>query len=250
LKRFIKKSTFIVKPNTITVNLNNNHPLKGLKILHISDLHINIKTPYNEIIYLINTINSIHCHFVVLSGDLIDTKVSQIKNKLLLLKNIKKKVYFTSGNHDLVYGYNQLQQILQECNVISLDNRYEILTYENNKFILWGLSDRFSKFFKIDRDEKRLVETIKTFNIPKIFIAHQPKDYTYGLKTKSILFLTGHTHGGQIFPFHLIVRLFQPFLKGLHYKNDMAIYVNSGIGAWGVKYRFLSNAEIAYLQLK
>ena len=111
------------------------------------------------------------------------------------------------------------------------------------------MSDRFSKFFKIKRVEKSLVQELQHIKLPKIFLCHQPKDYKFGLDSNSSLALFGHTHGGQIFPFHFLVKLVQPFLKGLHYKNDMPIYVNSGIGTWGIKYRFFSQAEITIIEL-
>lgn len=131
-----------------------------------------------------------------------------------------------------------------------MDNRFEILKHNQKEFILWGLSDRFSKFFKIKRDEKHLTKELKSLELSKIFIAHQPKDYLYGVETNSDIVLSGHTHGGQIFPFHYLVRIVQPFLKGLHYINDMALYVNSGIGSWGIKYRFLSQAEITIIEVE
>lgn len=248
-KKYLTKSTFKVTPNNITIQLKREHSLLGLKILHISDLHINTKTSIEEIQYLIETINKTDCDFVILSGDIIDCKIEKIKEKLALFKEIQKKTYFVSGNHDLVYGYKELHDIFKKFNIISLDNRFETLQYKNTEFILWGLSDRFSKFFKIDRDEKALVEKLKNKHLSKIFIAHQPKDYKYGLETNSDLFLSGHTHGGQIYPFGYLVRLVQPFVKGLHYVKDMAIYVNSGIGSWGIKYRFLSHAEITIIEV-
>lgn len=250
LKRYLSRSTFKVPPQSLKLSQKRGSLLKGLRILHISDLHIDTKTPYDEIIYLIDTINQTDCDFVILSGDIIDTKVEKIKDRLLPFKKINKTVYFVTGNHDLVYGYHTLHKIFKEFNIISLDNRYEVLKYGDVEFVLWGLSDRFSKYFNIKRDEKKLVETVKEFKIPKIFISHQPKDYEYGIYSESDIFLSGHTHGGQIFPFHLLVRIFQPFLNGVYYKDKMAIYINSGIGSWGVKYRFLSKGEITIIEVE
>ena len=250
LKRYFTKSTFRVTPCNVKISLEKGTPLRGMRIVHISDLHIDRKTPVEEIIYLINTINNITCDMIIISGDIIDCKINKIKNKLALFKNIVPKTYFVSGNHDLVYGYKELNDIFKECNITTIDNRYEILEYKDQQFILWGLSDAFSKFFKIKRDEKKLLEKLKDMELPKISIAHQPKDYKYALQSNSDIFLCGHTHGGQIYPFHYLVRLVQPFIKGLHYVKDTAVYVNSGIGSWGIKYRFLSKAEITIIEVE
>jgi predicted MPP superfamily phosphohydrolase len=81
-----------------------------------------------------------------------------------------------------------------------------------------------------------------------ILLAHQPK-YTEELGTYTPeLILSGHTHGGQIWPFEYLVRLQQPYVKGLHkLPNGSHIYVNSGIGFWGPPMRLDSQAEIAYI---
>jgi uncharacterized protein len=250
LVKYLTKSTFKIEPKIVKLFCKESlTSLVGLRILHISDLHIDRKTPNLEIKYLIDTINKTPCDFVIISGDVIDCKIEKIEDKLVFFKNINKKTYFVSGNHDLVYGYRKLHDIFKKYNLISLDNSFETLKYKDNEFILWGLSDKFSKFFKIKRDEKKLVNKIKDINLPKIFIAHQPKDYKYGVDTKSNLFLCGHTHGGQIYPFHYLVRVIQPFLRGVYHLKDMIIYVNSGIGSWGLKYRFLSKAEITILEV-
>lgn len=250
LRRYFARSSFKIEPHTLKISLKRDNSLLGLRLLHLSDLHIDTKTPLNEIRYLIDTINKTKCDLVIISGDVIDCKIEKIKDKLTLFKDIKKKTYFVSGNHDLVYGYKGLKDIFEKCNIISLDNRSQKIKYNNKEFLLWGLSDRFSKFFGIKRDEKTLIEQIEKIKLPKIFIAHQPKDYRYGTNTKSDLFLCGHTHGGQIYPFHYLVRLVQPFIKGLHYIDDMIVYVNSGIGSWGIKYRFLSKAEITIIEVE
>lgn len=246
---YFKRSTFKIQPHELKIQLKTKE-LSGLRFVHISDLHVDEKTKYDELEYLSDIINTISCDFVLFTGDFIDCQVHKIESKLQILKKIKHQCYFVSGNHDLVYGYESLQNLLQECGFISLENKYEKLFYGKKEFVLWGLSDRFSKFFTIKRDEKRLTTIIAKLPHTKIFAAHQPKDFTYGLQTKSSLFLAGHTHGGQIFPFGYIVRLFQPFIKGLHFKDSMAIYVNQGLGAWGLKYRYLSKAEITIIEVE
>ena len=217
--------------------------LENLKILHLSDLHINKKTSEKKILELVDFCNNLEFDFCVITGDIIDTKVKFIKKQLQILNFLKKEVFYISGNHDLFYGLEDLKKEL--TNFIFMDNKTLKINYKNEIIYLAGLPDRFSKFFKIKREEKKIKEFLQ--NSPSIFISHQPKDYKIALNSN--LFLCGHTHGGQIYPFHYLVRLVQPFLAGLFYKNKTAIYVNKGIGTWGVDFRFKANAEISLLKL-
>lgn len=217
--------------------------LENLKILHLSDLHINKKTSEKKILELVDFCNNLEFDFCVITGDIIDTKVKFIKKQLEILNFLKKEVFYISGNHDLFYGLEDLKKEL--TNFIFMDNKTLKINYKNEIIYLAGLPDRFSKFFKIKREEKKIKEFLQ--NSPSIFISHQPKDYKIALNSN--LFLCGHTHGGQIYPFHYLVRLVQPFLAGLFYKNKTAIYVNKGFGTWGIDFRFKANAEITILKL-
>lgn len=221
--------------------------IKDLTILHLSDLHINKKTPINSVKSLVDLCNNSNADFVVITGDIIDCKAKFIKEKLQHLNNIEKETFYISGNHDLFYGFKDLKEILS--NLICLDNQTTTIKIKNKTIAIAGISDRFSKFFGIKREEKKIVEFLKKYE-NSILLAHQPKDYNIALESNSKLFLCGHTHGGQIYPFHYIVRIFQPFLSGLIYKRNTAIYVNKGLGFWGINFRFRADNEICLLKLR
>ena len=233
------------KPQTIDINIKDNN-LNNLKIIHLSDLHINIKTTVLYLKELVNICNSIKADFIVITGDIIDCKVKYISSKLDILNNFTKKVFYISGNHDLFYGLQDLKDILYKLTF--LDNSYEIISFNDNNICIVGLSDRFSKFFNHKRDTNKIKHLLNN-QVSTILLAHQPKDYKIATQTNTKLFLCGHTHGGQIFPFHYFVKLFQPFLNGLFYKFDTAIYVNKGLGTWGINYRYKADAEISILNL-
>ena len=182
---------------------------------------------------------------MVITGDIIDTKVKFIKQQLEILNTLKTKVYYISGNHDLFYGLNDLKNEL--FNFVFMDNNCKEFIYKNETIHISGLPDRFSKFFGIKREEEKIKNFLK--NSPSIFISHQPKDYKIALESNTNLFLCGHTHGGQIYPFHYLVRLVQPFLAGIFYKKNTTIYVNKGLGYWGINLRYKANAEITILKL-
>ena len=233
---------------TIEVFINHEH-LHGLKILHLSDLHINKKMPENDISTLLNICEKLEYDFTVITGDIIDSKVENIKTKLQILNNLafNKPVYYISGNHDVFYGLEDLKKELSTF--VFMDNKSSFIDFNNNKIRIVGLADRFSKFFRIQRDEKKIFNILKRNTESTIFISHQPKDYKLAVDSKTDLFLCGHTHGGQIFPFHYLVKLVQPFLAGLFYKNKTAIYVNRGLGTWGIDFRYKADCEISILKL-
>ena len=219
--------------------------LDNLKILHLSDLHINRKTTIEKLNELVDLCNNLTFDFLVITGDVIDTKVKFIKEKLQILNALKGNVYYISGNHDLFYGLEPLKKELS--NFIFMDNNCKKFVYKNEIIHIAGLPDRFSKFFGIKREEEKIKNYL--LNEPSIFISHQPKDYKIAVDSKANLFLCGHTHGGQIYPFHYFVRLVQPFLAGIFYKKNTAIYVNKGLGTWGLKLRYKANAEITIVKL-
>lgn len=223
----------------------NSAKLNDLKILHLSDLHINKKTNLENVQKLVNLCNDLVFDFCVITGDIIDTKVKFIKEQLQILNTLKFEVYYISGNHDLFYGLEDLKNELS--NFIFMDNSCKEFIYKNETIFLAGLPDRFSKFFGIKREEQKIKNYL--LNEPSIFISHQPKDYKIALDGNTNLFLCGHTHGGQIYPFHYLVRLVQPFLSGIFYKKNTTIYVNKGLGTWGLKLRYKANAEITIVKL-
>ena len=177
--------------------------------------------------------------------NIIDTKVKFIKEKLSILNKLKNNVFYISGNHDLFYGLEDLKNELK--NFIFMDDKTFMINHKNENIYISGLPDRFSKFFKIKREVEKIEDYLK--KSPSIFISHQPKDYKIATKSNASLFLCGHTHGGQIYPFHYFVKLVQPFLAGLFYRKNTAIYVNKGVGTWGINFRYKANAEITILKL-
>ncbi|AXX93697.1 serine/threonine protein phosphatase [Malaciobacter molluscorum LMG 25693] len=233
-------------PKISNININiKNEDLHNMQILHLSDLHINKRTSVENIKTLVDICNNIKYDILVITGDIIDCKVKKIQNLLKILNNLEK-VYYISGNHDLFYGIKDLEKILDNFNFI--DNKTLFIKYNDKNIAIAGLSDRFSKFFKIKRDENKIINFLKK-NKNSILLAHQPKDYNFAVNTNTNLFLCGHTHGGQIFPFHYLVKLVQPFLNGLHYKKNSAIYVNKGLGTWGIDFRYKANNEITLIKL-
>ena len=149
---------------TVEIDIENKK-LDDLKILHLSDLHINKKTSNENIINLVEFCNALDFDFCVITGDIIDTKVKFIKEQLSILSQLKNKVFYISGNHDLFYGLEDLKNELK--NFIFMDNKIFTINHKNENIYIAGLPDRFSKFFKIQREEEIIENYLK--QSPSIF---------------------------------------------------------------------------------
>src|SRR5205085_8366753 len=83
-----------------------------------------------------------------------------------------------------------------------------------------------------------------------ILLAHQPRQFLEAAGKGVDLTLSGHTHGGQIWPASWLVHLAQPFVAGLHKRGDSQLYVSRGTGFWGPPLRVGAPAEITLIELE
>ena len=218
-------------------------------IVQISDLHIGGLIDQDFVKNSVEKINALKPDIVFITGDIIDTAVDSIRVSVLELNNIQSKhgIYFVLGNHE--YFHNPLEII----DFLKKETKLQVLLNENIiidalELNVVGVTDLFG--YKVDLLVPDIYKAYKGINpeYKTILLAHQPKFIEeLGVFTPELI-LSGHTHGGQIYPFNHLVKLQQPFVKGLHIlPNSSAIYVNSGIGFWGPPMRLNSQAEIAYL---
>ncbi|MBN1839410.1 MAG: metallophosphoesterase [Campylobacterales bacterium] len=221
-----------------------------LSIVQISDVHIGKvlgKAFMDEIVQKINTLN---VDVVVITGDLVDMPVAQIGNTLDALREIKSRwgVFFVPGNHEYFYGVNTIMDFLKTLGVQVLENHSVVI---NERINLVGVTDMMGKRFDfLPPDLKKAFLHVKD-DLPTILLSHQPKIVKELKGEKIDLILSGHTHGGQIFPFGLLVLLDQPYLSGLYaHSKQTQIFVSNGAGYWGPAVRVMAPSEIVKLTLK
>ncbi len=220
----------------------------GFRILQLTDLHIGRHTPATAIQRLVDRVNDQAPDLIALTGDVIDAKAEQIEAQLCLLGKLEAPTYFVSGNHDLFKGLAPLRERLTALGVVDLDNRCLRLEREGREINLLGISDRMSRFFSIERNLEAVFTQIDDA-LPSILLAHQPKDIRHAHLHGIDFQISGHTHGGQIYPFHHFIRLDQPFLHGHHRVRETQIYVSRGVGTWGIPLRFRAESEIPVFRL-
>lgn len=234
------------------VDVKINNLVQPYTIIQISDIHIGGLIDKKFIKSLVNKINILNADSVVITGDLVDTKLEYAIPALNELKNIQSKygTYFIIGNHEYFHGVKPIIDYVNSLGIKTLENENIYIGEKNKGFYLCGVYDWFgNKYGSYQPDINKALEN--TSNQPTILLAHQPKYITQLETTKGIdLVLCGHTHGGQIFPFNFLVKLQQPYIKGLHTHNEFTqVYVNKGTGFWGPPMRLGASSEITILKL-
>lgn len=221
----------------------------NLKIIHLSDLHINKMMPLKFLKNLVEKINDQNADLVLLGGDILQTKARRVKEHLALFATLQAPCYFVSGNHDLWYGVQELENILTAHGIKSLENKKELIVLKNQTLQLVGLSDRYSRFYGIKRPIDEILGSLDS-SLPTILLIHQPKDINLLRDERVDLVLAGHTHGGQIYPFHILTRVVQPYMSGLYQVKGRTLFVNRGVGYWGVPIRYKADSEVAVITIQ
>lgn len=220
--------------------------LKNFKIVHLTDVHIGNVIKKDFIQDLVERVNKLNPDMVVITGDLIDKKIATILEDVEPLKNLQSRygTHFCYGNHEYFHGAEEIGEHLESLGINVLAD--EVVTIDN-KFNLVGLKDLITARFDLPHDFKKPFKEINN-NLGTIVLSHQPRQITEFEEFSPELILSGHTHGGQIFPFSFLVSLAQPYLAGLYQHNKKTqIYVSRGTGFWGPPIRVFAPAEIAEL---
>lgn len=235
------------KPILNTINVS----IKGFGkedyvILQLSDLHVGrtIKKAFVE--DLVKRSNEQRPNIVVITGDLVDDGIDKIREDLLPLKKLLAPAYFILGNHEYFHGAEQVIEFVRSLGITVLLNESVQIREKEFGFNLIGLTDVFGE--RIGEYPMDIEKAYKECDsaLPSILLAHQPKTILRLEERSCDLMLSGHTHGGQIFPFGLLVMLDQPYLSGLHrYTENKQIFVSRGAGYWGPPLRVLAPSEIS-----
>ncbi len=224
----------------------------SLRIVQLSDVHIGNTIGEAFLQECVDRINALDADIVVITGDLVDRKIEDAKEDLTPLKALKSKygTYFVLGNHEYYHGAEAIAAYMPELNIKALLNESVIITDGIHKLNLVGLNDLQSlRFNTMPVDTYKAFENVNR-SIPTIVLSHQPKSVEILEEKDYDLMLSGHTHGGQIFPFGFLVMLQQPFLAGLHdVTATKQIFVSRGTGYWGPPVRVFAPSEISVLDL-
>ncbi len=226
--------------------------LSGFRIVQVSDLHIGPTLGRGWLAEVVAGVNAAEPDVVVITGDLVDGSVSDLRAEVAPLADLRAKhgVFFVTGNHEYYSGVDAWLDELRRLGVRPLRNERVSIGDGAESFDLAGVDDWSARRFGGDHGPdlpRALAGRDETREL--VLLAHQPKQIHEAEKLGVGLQLSGHTHGGQIFPWGLFVRLDQPYVAGLARHGAAHIYVSRGTGFWGPPIRVGAPPEISVLEL-
>ena len=226
--------------------------LKGKTLVQVSDLHVGML--YLDQAWLekiVDKINFLNPDFVTITGDLVEGPYAKISPQLKPLKELKaSQKFYVTGNHEYIHYSDSWETRLQELGFTTLHNSSVVVPVNGGQILMAGVPDRMVKRYTsmgiTSEPEKALQNSQKTDY--KILLAHEPSSVFDLTNEKPDVILSGHTHGGQIFPFSLYVLLQQPLAKGFKLINSVLVFAHQGTGFWGPPMRWFTDSEIAVFE--
>lgn len=227
--------------------------LEGLKIVQITDLHIGPMVRYGYVNEVVRQVMRLEPDLIAVTGDLADGTVDVLGRQVEFLSGLRAPlgVFFVTGNHEYYWGVEAWLKKVQELGFTTLINENRVVSVKGARMLVAGVTDLTAVHFMPEHrsDPKKAAATDQSTAF-KLLLAHRPSSCFEAEPLGFDLQLSGHTHGGQFFPFSELIRFFYKYYRGLNRHGRMWVYVNPGTGYWGPPHRFLVPAEITLLRLK
>ncbi len=227
--------------------------LQGYAIAQVSDIHVGptIRRPYLEAI--VERVNRLGADAIAITGDLVDGSVHRLATHTQPLARLSAPdgVFFVTGNHEYYSGAEEWIAEVRRLGITVLMNQHVIRRRQDACLMIAGVADYGAHHFHpAHKSDARAAAAGAPPRVDvRVLLAHQPRSAPEAEKAGFHLQLSGHTHGGQFFPWNLFVPLQQPFVAGLHRVRDMWVYISRGTGYWGPPKRFGAPSEITLLRL-
>jgi predicted MPP superfamily phosphohydrolase len=225
--------------------------MEGFSIVQLTDVHIGNLVSEKFTNEIVGRCNALKPDMVVITGDLVDGDVATLGPVVARLRELSSKygTYFVTGNHEYYSGDEPWCAALPSFGVQVLRNRFVRIGDEAASFDLigvddWGAVSQFGRGYDLD-----LATVGRDVDRPAVLLAHQPRGWEKASERGVGLQLSGHTHGGQFFPFTAAVRVIWKHPAGLFSQSDSHLYVSRGTGFWGPPLRVGSAPEIVRVSL-
>jgi uncharacterized protein len=227
--------------------------LHGFSIAQISDVHVGPTIKRGFVEGIVRRVNDLNADLIAVTGDLVDGSVQQLSVHTAPLAGLAARhgAFFVTGNHEYYSGERAWTEEIRRLGMHVLKNEHVVLKHDGASLVLAGVTD-FSahRFDPAQRsDPAAALSGAPADAGARILLAHQPSSATAAAQAGFDVQISGHTHGGQFWPWNLFVHFFQPFTGGLHRLKNLWIYVSRGTGYWGPPNRFGVPSEITRIRL-
>jgi len=227
--------------------------MDGFRIVQITDLHIGntIGRPFVEDV--VARVNEVEADLIAITGDLVDGSVRALAAKAEPLADLKAKrgAYFVTGNHEYYSGADAWVEQVRSLGITVLRNERVAIEADGASFDLAGVDDHSARFFAGHGANMARAVRGRSQDRELVVLAHQPRQVHESARFGAGLQLSGHTHGGQIWPWHYLARVQQGGLLAGHYRvGETQLYVSRGTGYWGPPVRVGAPAEITRVTLR
>jgi len=227
--------------------------LQGFTIAQISDIHVGPTIKQNYLRAIVDKVNALHPDLIAVTGDLVDGTVAQLAEHTapLALLQARHGSYFVTGNHEYYSNADAWVAEVRRLGLTVLMNEHVVLHHRGAPLVLAGVTDYTAHHFDPAQrsDPHAALAYAPADSGVNILLAHQPRSAEAAAEAGFDLQLSGHTHGGQFFPWNLFVPLQQPYVAGLNKLRNLWIYTSRGTGYWGPPKRLLAPSEITRLRL-
>lgn len=227
--------------------------LDGFRIVQITDIHIGPILDRRFAAAVTAQVNALAPDLVAITGDLVDGDARRLRAEVAPFAELRapQGVWFVTGNHDYFSGVEAWVANVRRLGIRPLRN--ERVTIERNgaAFDLAGVEDHHA--YMVHPTEKSDVVRALADRDPEravVLLAHDPLTFKTAARCGVDLQISGHTHGGQIWPFNYLVRLTTPFVAGHYRRGDAQLFVSRGTGFWGPAMRLFAPAEIAEITIR
>ncbi|WP_410870155.1 metallophosphoesterase [Nocardia sp. A7] len=226
--------------------------LDGLRVVVVTDTHyaaLNRRRWSERVVEVVNAQQpDIACH----AGDLADGSVAKRQTQVDPLGKVEAPLgrFYITGNHEYFGDAQGWIDYMASLGWQPLHNQHTVLTRDGDRLVIAGIDDPTGKSLPGHGPDLPAALAGADPSLPVVLLAHQPKQIADSAAAGVALQISGHTHGGQIWPFHYLVRLDQPVVAGLsRHANNTQLYTSRGTGFWGPQLRVFAPSEITVLVL-
>lgn len=226
--------------------------LAGFTIVQISDIHVGptIKAP--KVRAIVERVNALRPDLVAVTGDVVDGNVARLREHTAPLAELRARhgTWVVTGNHEYYSGAHEWVAEFERLGLRCLINEHAVLEHDGACLVLAGITDPQGQAFDpAHRSDPHKAIHGAPEGLARILLAHQPRSAAEAARAGFDLQLSGHTHGGQFWPWNHFVPMQQPFVAGLHRVEQLQVYVSRGTGYWGPPKRFGAPSEITRIRL-